>query len=372
MNSLYETGPTFESRDGRTSAIDLTLVSSDLVNLISDWEVLNEETASDHKYITFSINERLNDINFKSTIKYKTNIADWSRFSSRITPNVTHIQNMISTINSSEEIEECVSYITSVITKACDKTFKKTDQNLVKKAGHKWWTRELTLQKQTVNRLRRQYQRCRQVLRRPLLRERYISQLEDYKKNITDTKVKSWNAFVAANSRENPWGLASKIARNKITKEVITELEGPEGTIITDSTQISEHLMNCLFPTDSQITDQTVHRNVRLKLQDLKNDITYRSEDDMDFTVQEVSDVINQQNPKKSPGLDGHTADIIQAVHKVEPNLLTSLFNKCLSFGYFPKLWKESVVKIIPKADKNNYKNPNSYRPISLLPVLAN
>ena len=48
---------------------------------------------------------------------------------------------------------------------------------------------------------------------------------------------------------------------------------------------------------------------------------------------------------------------------------VTKLFNKSISTGCFPTMWKQSNIVPIPKSgDKGN---PTNYRPISLLPVLS-
>jgi hypothetical protein len=52
-------------------------------------------------------------------------------------------------------------------------------------------------------------------------------------------------------------------------------------------------------------------------------------------------------------------------------SFLTRLYNKRLELSVFPRIWKESVVKIIPKHEKDDYRDPNSYRPLSLLPDFA-
>lgn len=46
--------PTFEKND-RTSIVDLTLVSPELMELILYWTVMNTEFLSDHKYIRFEL-----------------------------------------------------------------------------------------------------------------------------------------------------------------------------------------------------------------------------------------------------------------------------------------------------------------------------
>ena len=67
--------PTFENSNG-SSVIDLTCVTSSIANKIEDWEVSDEESLSDHKYITYSINCRTN-INHRSNNIRKTN---WSKY----------------------------------------------------------------------------------------------------------------------------------------------------------------------------------------------------------------------------------------------------------------------------------------------------
>lgn len=95
------------------------------------------------------------------------------------------------------------------------------------------------------------------------------------------------------------------------------------------------------------------------------------TENDINFTKEEVTKVIELQNSCKAPGGDGITADIIQHFHRRRPSFLTLIYNKCLELCYFPKQWKSSVVKLIPKTGKKDYRNANSYRLISLLSVFA-
>ncbi len=45
-----------------------------------------------------------------------------------------------------------------------------------------------------------------------------------------------------------------------------------------------------------------------------------------------------------------------------------TVYNSCLSIEYFPTVFKEAIIKFIPKTDKSPL-NPTNYRPISLLEV---
>ncbi|CAK1594525.1 unnamed protein product [Parnassius mnemosyne] len=76
-------------------------------------------------------------------------------------------------------------------------------------------------------------------------------------------------------------------------------------------------------------------------------------------------------NPKKAPGEDGMTLDICYESYKTTPSILLAIYNKCLEIGYFPKIWKKAIIKIIPKPGKVDYTVPKAYRPIGLLPVFG-
>ncbi|CAK1583056.1 unnamed protein product [Parnassius mnemosyne] len=76
-------------------------------------------------------------------------------------------------------------------------------------------------------------------------------------------------------------------------------------------------------------------------------------------------------NPKKAPGEDGMTSDICYESYKTTPSILLAIYNKCLEIGYFPKIWKKAIIKIIPKPGKVDYTVPKAYRPIGLLPVFG-
>ena len=48
---------------------------------------------------------------------------------------------------------------------------------------------------------------------------------------------------------------------------------------------------------------------------------------------------------------------------------ITFIINKCLVNGECPEIWKEATITPIPKI--TNPKNPNDFRPISILPTLS-
>lgn len=83
-----------------------------------------------------------------------------------------------------------------------------------------------------------------------------------------------------------------------------------------------------------------------------------------------VSEIRNNINPKKAPGFDLITGQILKMLPRKGIVKLTNLINASFRLKYVPRQWKVTEIIMIPKAGKP----PNeisSYRPISLLPVIS-
>nr|XP_012144078.1 PREDICTED: RNA-directed DNA polymerase from mobile element jockey-like [Megachile rotundata] len=74
--------------------------------------------------------------------------------------------------------------------------------------------------------------------------------------------------------------------------------------------------------------------------------------------------------PKKVPGPDGMTGEVIRVIGRVALTWLTKLFNSCYSQGYFPSAWKSGRLVLIPKANKP-YTSLGDLRPLCMLPHLS-
>lgn len=72
----------------------------------------------------------------------------------------------------------------------------------------------------------------------------------------------------------------------------------------------------------------------------------------------------------KSPGLDRITNKILKELTNKSRAFLASLFNSMFRLNYFPEIWKLAIIHPVHKDNKPR-NLPESYRPISLLPVLS-
>ncbi|GBM15699.1 RNA-directed DNA polymerase from mobile element jockey [Araneus ventricosus] len=87
-----------------------------------------------------------------------------------------------------------------------------------------------------------------------------------------------------------------------------------------------------------------------------------------EFTVNEVKRCIGKMKRGKAPGEDGFSLEIIEEIFYADRLWFVEILNYCLRFGYFPRIWKESRIVLIPKAHKD-LSSFESYMPICLLAI---
>ena len=69
----------------------------------------------------------------------------------------------------------------------------------------------------------------------------------------------------------------------------------------------------------------------------------------------------------KNPGLDGIPNEVVRLIAKKNPQMLISVFNKCLEEGIFPDRWKIQELVLIPKSTQATAADPSSFRPLGII-----
>jgi hypothetical protein len=88
-------------------------------------------------------------------------------------------------------------------------------------------------------------------------------------------------------------------------------------------------------------------------------------------TPREVAEEIRTNiNPKKAPGFDLITGEILKNFKRKALVKLTTLINACIQLNYITDAWKTAELIMIPKPSMN-LSEVESYRPISLLPITS-
>ena len=89
------------------------------------------------------------------------------------------------------------------------------------------------------------------------------------------------------------------------------------------------------------------------------------------ITKSEVSTALSRLKSDKAPGPDGISNRILKACSEILVELLTPLFQACVTHLYHPRAFKMANTIALKKIGKGDYTTPKAYRPIALLNTLS-
>jgi hypothetical protein len=121
----------------------------------------------------------------------------------------------------------------------------------------------------------------------------------------------------------------------------MSKLRKTNGLHTEDLRETIQCILVDLTPKEEEAEDTDHHKRVMKLVEELMV-----TEDDREFTTEEIRQTITSIDHKKSPGEDGITSRILTWAFDSFPRLVTSLYNGCLRKGCFRKMWKRA--RMIP------------------------
>lgn len=324
VNNVGNT-PTFV-RGESSSIIDVTLSSDTFAGKITDWMVLEEETFSLHRYISFGItcNHHFGKMEERSVFT-----MDKALFS------VT-----LSLIANNTE-DDC----TALIDKIKHAQNFSTSVRVLKREQPYWWNDEIEEMRKECNKSRRKLARvkkARQELEIAAAVTEHKEAIRAYKKAIRNSKNEHWRA-VCDDLERDIWGLGYQI--------VVKQFKCPNPVYNIDMETKIELAMS-MFP---QKADHVGHsRPCKV---------------DQPFTLEELQTAVGKLKSGKAPGPDGIKPETLKEAFKVIPSLMLRIFNEVLNQQEIPTKWKIATLALIPKGSQTDA-SPK-YRTICLLDAIG-
>ncbi|XP_035205328.1 uncharacterized protein LOC118180331 [Stegodyphus dumicola] len=145
-----------------------------------------------------------------------------------------------------------------------------------------------------------------------------------------------------------------KIATNKIRRQII--LRDDENKTDIDVKEEYRRIVRETLNIGEDEMDRFDNNEIEFSSESL--------EDEVDFTYEEIREVILNLRDKAAPGLDEIRARVVKRLFVNYPSFFVILYNRCLSLNVFPDAWKVGKLILLPK-------NEEKYCPICLLKVFA-
>jgi hypothetical protein len=242
-----------------------------------------------------------------------------------------------------QDVEDVVNKFSDALTKLCIKSFKISRAAMKTKNRRtvRWWTEDLTIAWKRVKAFRRKYQRKRNNDKlRDQCHTDYQVEKAQHQAKINHSKIQSWKQYCNKSSAINPWNIVYKSAAGKINNcQIISTLQKTNGSHTEDIRETIQSILEHLIPKDEETEETDHHKRRRALIEE-----PMETEDDREFTSEEIRQTIKSIHHKKGPGEDGITSQILMWNFERFPRLLTSLYNGCLRKGCFPKRWKRTTI----------------------------
>ena len=336
------------------SVIDITLASDNIANLIQGWQVSDEVSMSDHRWIRFTLNR----FSVKKREYRNPRLTDRQLYLHKLQESLGK-RELYESINTAEKLEEVVQFLQNTIKEAFHSAcpLKKIQG---KQSTSAWWCKELCTLKSNLGKLFNKAKRTRSAGDWEIFKEHQRL----YKKEIRCRQREAWRSFCSSVEGTS----ATSRLRKIISKDSSLQpscIKTEAGSYTSNLLETVEELMlthfpDCRFTSNASMPEGCLppHLNGDWRL----------AEEVVDEV--KVTWAVNTFSPYKSPGPDCIFPALLQwGLEQLLP-ILTSIFRASIALRYLPKSWKMVRVVFIPKPGRNDYTLAKSYRPISLTSFL--
>jgi ribonuclease HI len=343
-------------------ALDLTMVSSPLMDNGYDWKVHDDSLSSDHFPITlelFSHRPVMSDRDVEPRFNYKK--ADWDAFGIEIHK---HLNNTdYNSIPDDRLLETAYKALLDSAKESIpfgppkDKFF----------SSYPWWTEDCDLQASNKQRAGRHYRNNPTTENKQALFEA-VSRFHETR---LQAEQNHWTAFLLEEI-QSPADLAKLWQKMGDSKK---SWRGPAKPILLPSgakTTSAKEKAEAFVDTFSKVS-QSQHDTPELKAHKARLEATFNDPPDkpheeynVPFSLSELKTAIAETSSAgKATGRDPISNTILRHLPEAFLPIILRVFNHIWQSGTIPQEWKIAQIVPIPKADKP----PNltsSYRPIAL------
>ena len=352
LTILNDGSPTCANRTtGGESTPDVTICGNTWWNKVS-WNTVDSIGKSDHQPILVEVNAKVKHVSpLNRTAKWKSRDVDWEAFSKAVDEKIVE-SDPANPLSIREEVDRFTKALLDSATTHVGKIKPSKKRN-------SWMT-------PTV----RAAIRKRNALRRTIKthRKEWMEACKEAREETVKAKEDAWREFLADATESTDEGKIWNVIRSlNGTPESNSpnEVMVHEGRKITSPTAKAnafvEHyanVSNLKFSKEDRVTNRLFRKRLdNLSDQDL--------EEIPPFTMAELKRAIKKMKPKGAPGPDNIPPSFLKNLGVKALEKLLSIFNRSLSQGELPQIWRNAIIIPLLKQGKPA-SSLASFRPISL------
>jgi hypothetical protein len=283
--------------------------------------------------------------------------TDWHAFSSWIDDSI----NLNRRFQNENDIDEAVEYLNHSIQEAARHSTPDTEQLDLVETCH--YPREIRIKISEKRRLRRIWQNSRNPIDKTILNRATKELKEIIQQNKNDTlRLHMEGLSVDKQTDYSLWKATKRLKRPEMNIPPLRTATGDWAKSDKEKSELYADYLSGVFKQNLSADSEDIIKFLEAPFQ-MSPPIKF-------FTVGEVKSSIKKLRPRKAPGYDYITAELLQHLPRKCLVFITTLFNSVMRLCYYPYQWKFSEIQMIPKPGKP-LEAVSSYRPISLLPILS-
>lgn len=340
------------NEDIRPRVLDLVWVAEDIQQHVSELKVnLEDRIRSDHAILSFTMAKQAPaddkfsiPRNSKQELEY---IASLRNLFNSIAESLTELTTIDNIRDFEQQLETGMKEAwTAHATRRKPSAHSKS-----------WWNAECSSLAKQIREVRTQMKAHPE--RRSRLKIELLELQRQFKKTVRSSKRKFFDDIIGETAPNRIWGLVDWTKPRKNRQFV--PIKNSSGQTATSPAEIG-----VAFHEHFALHDNTADDSI-IQEYDQVPPRTFA-----EISSQEIWDALKNTSASSAPGPDQCPWRCIKkALTRSSVEGFAKFFSACITKGYHPRIFKESLTVVIPKPNKSDYTKPGAYRPIALLNCLA-
>lgn len=346
------------------SVIDFTLCSSDMAPAIRKWSSSFSDSLADHALITFEIQEPVAMIKPPKNKKH----INFSKLKTAANKGFTEIeaqQGWTWDAKDTEELDQKIKSFNSLMMNACESAMGEPSR---RKKNYQWFTAELKEKRKLMHASREQMLRAIKAGAAPpeamLLKGNFNKLRNNYYREIRSAKSESYKSYLESLEKLSDVARMQKIFENGENIEIGC-IRRECGELAEDVDTITDTLIEKHSPGATKILNPMASTT-------LTRNYDTDSEGTIDELVSEesVKRIWKEMGQFKAAGVDGIFPALLHNTECISSRPARDIIRSSFKLGSCANEWNTSLMIFLPKPAREDYRDPKSFRPISLTPCL--